>query len=229
MFGRLKAMGVDRDRIVPVAFHVDYFNAPWKDPFSQKAYSQRQFEYSLIYQRENDTGDKNTLYFTPMLMVDGRHPMLGSDPPKAQAALRRTLGEKPAASIAARLVNDPKDPRRKTLSASVAALTLGASGRDLLVGVAIWEDPVTTKVTSGENAGETLVEHYAVRKFDYQRVRLEGTRPKALTFPLELGDGWDAAGCGVAVFVQDWNDGRVHQAESLPWEAKASRATAGTD
>ncbi len=132
MFGRLKAMGVDRDRIVPVAFHVDYFNAPWKDPFSQKAYSQRQFEYSLIYQRENDTGDKNTLYFTPMLMVDGRHPMLGSDPPKAQAALRRTLGEKPAASIAARLVNDPKDPRRKTLSASVAALTLGASGRDLL-------------------------------------------------------------------------------------------------
>lgn len=222
-------MGVDRDRIVPVAFHVDYFNEPWEDPFSEKAYSQRQFEYSLIYQRENAIADKNYLYFTPMLMVDGRHPMLGSDQPKAQAALKRTLSDKPAASIAAKLVADPKDPRRKTLSAAVAALTLGASGRDLLVGVALWEDPVTTKVASGENAGETLVEHYAVRKFVYQRVRLEGARPKALTFPLELGDGWDAAECGVAVFVQDWKDGRVHQAESLPWVAKASRASARTD
>jgi hypothetical protein len=32
-------------RIVPIAFHVDYFNEPWKDVFSDPLYSQRQMTY----------------------------------------------------------------------------------------------------------------------------------------------------------------------------------------
>jgi hypothetical protein len=28
-------------QMVPVAFHVDYFNDPWKDPFSDSLYTQR--------------------------------------------------------------------------------------------------------------------------------------------------------------------------------------------
>src|SRR5437868_694348 len=30
------------ERIVPIAFHVDYFNKPWKDPYSDALYSKRQ-------------------------------------------------------------------------------------------------------------------------------------------------------------------------------------------
>jgi hypothetical protein len=217
LLGALRTMGYGPDQAVPIALHVDYFNKPWKDPFSDNYFSRRQYEYSLIFTRQNGIDDKNYLYFTPMLMVDGRYPMLGSDQPKAQAALRRALAERPGASIDARLTPDPKDPRAAALAVDVRALAPAVAGRALLVGAAVWEDPVTTQVASGENAGKTLVEHYAVRKFAYERVTLTGSRPKSLTIPLALGPGWDPTRCGVAVFVQDWTDGRVYQADSLPW------------
>jgi len=223
LLGRLRDLGYGPDRVVPVAFHVDYFNTPWKDRFSDHEFSKRQYEYSLIHQRENGTNDPNYLYFTPMLMVDGRTPMLGSDRTKAQAALKRATAEKPGASIAAKLEGSPDDPRRKTLSAEVAAVSLSASGRDLLVGVAVVEDSTSTKVGSGENSGKTLREHHAVRRFVYQKVRLTGAKSKSVSFPLTLADGCDPEGCSVAVFVQDWKDGRVHQAESLRWAAAGVR------
>jgi hypothetical protein len=40
----------ERERgIVPIAFHIDYFNKPWKDVFSDPLYSQRQMTYNQLY------------------------------------------------------------------------------------------------------------------------------------------------------------------------------------
>jgi hypothetical protein len=210
LLSRLAALGYGPDRIVPLSFHVDYFNTPWKDPFSDPAYSQREMAYNGALKR-------NDLYFTPMMMVDGRHPMLGSDQPKAQAALDRTLKEKPGVALELDWDGRPEDPGRRTLKVSVKAETSEAVGRDQLVGVAIVENPTTTDVPSGENAGKTLVEHFTVRKFVYQKVQLERSQPKDLTFPLELPADIQARRCGIAVFVQDWLGGNVHQAGSLAW------------
>src|SRR5579871_2632243 len=80
--GQLSKQGFGPDRIVPVAFHVDYFNEPWADPFSKKEYSQRELAYNTVQKR-------NDLYFTPMMMVDGRHPMLGSNRAEATSAIRK--------------------------------------------------------------------------------------------------------------------------------------------
>jgi hypothetical protein len=87
----------------------------------------------------------------------------------------------------------------------------------MLVGVALWEDRVVTKVESGENAGKTLTDRFAVRKYAFQKTTLSSSRSASNTFPLELGPGWDASKCGVAVFVQNWDDGRVQQADSVAW------------
>ena len=96
--------------------------------------------------------------------------------------------------------------------------------RDLLVGAAITEDPVTTRVPSGENAGVTLLEHVAVRKFVFEKTRFDGKAPRTFAFPVALGPDWNAGRCRVALFVQDWKNGRVYQAESIPWTAdKAPR------
>ena len=73
-------MGYGPDRIVAINFHVDYFNEPWADPSPEKAYSQRQLAYNEVQKR-------NDLYFTPLLMVDGRYPMLGSDKTKVVTSL----------------------------------------------------------------------------------------------------------------------------------------------
>ncbi len=210
LLARLGALGSGSDRIIPLSFHVDYFNDPWKDPFSDAAYSQREMAYNTALNRKD-------LYFTPMMMIDGRHPMLGSDQARAQAALKDVLKEKPGVLLAVDLVKGPEDPNRKTLKVTVTGVAAEVAGRDLLVGAALFENPTTTTVPSGENAGKTLVEHGTVRKFVYQKVQLDSSRPSDLSFPLELPADAKAARCGVAVFVQDWLKGKVHQADAVSW------------
>jgi hypothetical protein len=206
----LAGLGYGPDRVVRLSFHVDYFNDPWKDPFSEAAYSQREMAY-------NGALNRNDLYFTPMMMIDGRHPMLGSDQPKAQAALKNVLREQPGVLLALDLARTEGSPSKKTLKVKATAVAAGAEGRDLLVGAAIFENPTTTIVPAGENAGKTLVEHYTVRKFVYQKIQLDRSRPADLSFPLELPPDTRPDRCGVAAFVQDWLKGNVHQVDAVAW------------
>ena len=102
LLARLGALGYGPDRIITLSFHVDYFNDPWKDPFSDAAYSQREMAYNTALNRKD-------LYFTPMMMIDGRHPMLGSDQARAQSALKDVLKERPGVLLAIDLVKGPED------------------------------------------------------------------------------------------------------------------------
>jgi hypothetical protein len=219
LLGRLESLGYGPDRIVPIAFHVDYFNDPWKDVFSDPMHSRREMAYNEVQNRKD-------LYFTPMMMVDGRVPMLGSNRPAALAALKQVLREKPGAVIDATLQGEDPKSSRKTLTLKVAPLQREVVGRELLIGVALFESPVTTDVLSGENAGKRLVEHFAVRKFVYQSATFEesGSKTRTVTFSLDLPADAKAERCGVAVFVQDWKSGVVYQADSVPWTLRTDPA-----
>jgi hypothetical protein len=215
----LAGLGYGPDRVVRLSFHVDYFNDPWKDPFSEAAYSQREMAY-------NGALNRNDLYFTPMMMIDGRHPMLGSDQPKAQAALMNVLRDQPGVLLSLDLARTDGSPSKRTLKLKATAVAVEAEGRDLLVGAAVFENPTTTRVPAGENAGKTLIEHYTVRKFDYQKVQLDRSRPADLSFPLELPPDARPERCGVAAFVQDWLKGKVHQADAVAWSSGPESASA---
>ena len=209
LLGDLKGLGFGPDQIVPISFHVDYFDTPWKDRFSDPNHSKREMSYNTALNRDD-------LYFTPMLMVDGRYPMLGSDQPKALEALKRATADKPGASLSAVWKAGSKDPRKRTLEVNAGILAGSpAAGREVMVGVALYEDGVETDVKSGENQGKHLIERFAVRKFVWERFKLD--RPKTMSFPLGLGSDWNAAKCGAAVWVQDWSDGRVYQADRASW------------
>src|SRR6266481_8067695 len=93
----LGALAEKDRRIVPIAFHVDYFNAPWKDVFSDPLYSQRQMTYNQIYTKPKNP--EYGLYYTPMLMIDGEQSVNGRDPGSAEAAIRQALNKKPAVAI----------------------------------------------------------------------------------------------------------------------------------
>jgi hypothetical protein len=207
LLGRLADLGFGPDRIVPVDFHVDYFNDPWVDRFSDAAYSRRQWSY-------NNVQGRNDLYFTPMMMVDGRTPLLGSNRPAAIAAIKKALKQPPGVAL---ILSLDGDAASKTLTVEMANPATGAVGRELLVGAAVVEDQVTTRVLSGENVGKTLVEPFTVRSFAHKFTRLERTGPKRLTFPLSLTNDAVAGSSRVSVFVQDRADGRVYQADTVPW------------
>ena len=89
--------------------------------------------------------------------------------------------------------------------------------RDLFIGAAVTEDPVSTDVPSGENGGKTLVEHQVVRSFAHEPTKLTGSAAQTLEFDLGLRPGQVAGHSSVAVFVQDEDNGKVYQAEMIPW------------
>jgi len=203
----LASLGFGPDKIVPVAFHVDYFNEPWADPFSNKDYSKRELAYNSVQKR-------NDLYFTPMMMVDGRYPMLGSNRPEALKAIKKALAEKPGASLKLGWANPSAD---RTLNVDVASLSPEVVGRQLMVGVTVTEGPITTRVPSGENAGQTLVEPFIVRSYTYKTAKLGASESTSLNFPVKLPRDSVASKCRVSVFVQDWDNGKVYQADAIPW------------
>ena len=111
----LGALAEKDPRIVPIAFHVDYFNDPWQDVFSDPLYSQRQMTYNQLY-----TKPKNAdygLYYTPMLMIDGEQSINGRDPASAEAAIRQALAKKPGVGLEvalhSRATGSPARPRSR--------------------------------------------------------------------------------------------------------------------
>jgi hypothetical protein len=216
------------DRVVPIALHVDYFNEPWEDPYSHKMFSEREFQYSLLYTKANRIKDQGFLYFTPMLMVDGRIPMLGSDRLKAEGAIKQVLTSKPGVNLGLTL-KDGRDDRHKTLEVALSRPSPTYAGKEVLVGLAIYEDPVTTKVKSGENGGKTLTGRYAARRLEVRVVRLDRSEPITVTFPAVIEAGWDTAKCGLAVYAQDETTGRILQAASVKWLGDRKETPRGRD
>jgi hypothetical protein len=204
---KLIELGVGRDRIVRLNFHVDYFNHPWPDPYSDASYTRRQCDYNAVQRRDD-------LQFTPLLMVDGRRPLFRSDRTTAVAAIEQALKLPPEVALDLRL-----DGRgnRKTALVKVAARSPEVDGRALLIGMALTEDPVKTRVLRGENAGLMLVEHHVVRRLDQRFLKLDRTGTRAVSFLIELPGGADAARFRVVVFAQDRVNGQVFHAEALPW------------
>ncbi len=200
------------------------------DPFSDPRYSRREWQYSLIYDREHQLKNPSYLYLTPLLMIDGRTPMVGSDsgaPAKAREAIRRAIADR--AEVTLELVQKPdaKDPRRQTLDVAVAAAAPGMAGREVLVEVVTVEDGLTTKVGSGELAGETYVGRNVARAFTARTVRLPRRGSGSASVSVALEEGWEPAKCRLVALVQDETNGRVYQARMVPWNAEPDREAAG--
>ncbi len=215
LFGTL-AQEFGPDRIAPVAFHVDYFDEPWKDPFSDHRNSQRQEQYSRIYARERG-GDASVLYLTPLIMVNGRVPMVGSNeeaPAVARKAIREALSRPAEVAVNARL-----DANRGNLIVEVAPRNARMAGKSVLVEVVTTQDDITTEVRAGELNGKTYRARHVARAYDLKRVDLPRANgmPETLEFNVERKPEWKADGLTLLVIIQDEKTGQIYQAQRLAW------------
>jgi hypothetical protein len=209
--------------IVPIAFHVDYFNDPWKDVFSDPLYSQRQSAYNQLY-----SGPKNAeygLYYTPMMMIDGERSVNGRDSASARAAIRQARARKPGVAIDVDLGLE-SDALSGRATVKVTSRSARAEKTPLLVCAVLREDSVVTDIPSGENAGKSLVARFPARLTKYEFVELDGEAPATQRFPFAIKPTWDRRNLRLAVFVQDKRTGVVHQATDLPWRSTRTAATA---
>jgi hypothetical protein len=212
-------------RIVPIAFHVDYFNDPWKDVFSDHLYSQRQMNYNELYTKPKNS--EYGLYYTPMLMIDGQQSINGRDAASAEAAIRQALSRKPAVSLDTTL-DHKSDGLAATAEIKVTSRSAQAEKTPLLVCAVLREDNVVTKVGSGENAGKTLVARFPARETKYDFIELDGSSPATKRFSFSIEPGWKRQNLRLAVFVQNKRTGAVYQAADVPWQSDRPAGRAAT-
>jgi hypothetical protein len=150
----------ERDGVVALAFHVDYWDSlGWKDRFAQPQFTQRQNA------TQRTSGAR--FAYTPQVIVDGR------DAPGWSSLGAATLQPRTPATVALTLAHD----------AGGLALTVAprAGAPAQLSGyVAVVDDGMQTHVGAGENRGETLRQDAVVREL--LPWSLAGAQPATLRF-----------------------------------------------
>lgn len=144
----LNELAQTRRDVLPLAFHVDYWNRfGWTDPFSSAEATERQRVYA------NRSSDPTL--FTPEMIIDGTQAIIGSDADAINTAL--DTAEDDVVTLASVSL-------KAAAGEAVISVGVGAGTADiLLVG---YDRTHTTPVGRGENSGRTLTEANIVRSID---------------------------------------------------------------
>ncbi|MEM8732461.1 MAG: DUF1223 domain-containing protein [Pseudomonadota bacterium] len=144
---RLMAKLADRDEVIALSLHVDYWDyIGWKDQFADPAYTARQKAYA-------HRGGRNMVY-TPQMIINGTDQVVGAramelaDLIAAHAALERPVA-----------IEAVRDGNRVMVTLSPIDPDL-SGGFDLQL--VRYSDARTIEITRGENAGRTLTYHHVV-------------------------------------------------------------------
>src|SRR4051794_1436410 len=159
---QLPSLGFGRDKVIPLTFHVDYWDRlGWKDPFANPKFTARQEQYARAGKLRSPDGPAGLdgLY-TPQMIVDGTIHFSGQ---RRQVALREV--EPPGGGP--RAVDLVADAAVRGATVEVTARVGHASeasrSHDWGLLAALVARKARTAVAHGENGGETLDEVSVVR------------------------------------------------------------------
>ncbi len=200
-FSTLPQRGYTPQRVLSLAFHVDYWNyLGWKDPFAKAQFSARQ--------RDASQRNRARVVYTPQLLLDGadyRRGLLGDDLGQRIAAGKN---QTPDAQISMTFDTGGELPRLRA--------RIGTAVHAAQAYVAIYENNLVTEVAAGENRGKRLRHDFVVREL-YGPFALTAAAPLLIDQGIRIERGWKTADLHIAVFVQDNGTGAALQALSLPW------------
>jgi len=176
--------------ILALSFHVDYWNRlGWKDPFSDKKYSQRQNEYAQRFGLSS--------VYTPQAIVNGQREMTGSDKQKLRSAINASLGGKTLVQFKSIAVAIQADHSVKVNFSLEGNFT----GCDINVALVSLHE--TTAVKRGENSGATLMNENIVRQF----ISVPATANGTIAFNISPAPADD--NLAVVAYVQRRSDGKI--------------------
>ncbi|HSQ44393.1 MAG TPA: DUF1223 domain-containing protein [Ginsengibacter sp.] len=181
---RLLGTYASKENVIVLSFHVDYWDRlGWKDPYSSKEYTKRQYNYASTLHAD---------VYTPQLVVNGQAEMIGSDANKISNAIDKIAKEQPVATLAVRTV------KVENGKASVNFDALGKT-KNATLNVALVEKKTTTDIKAGENGGVTLTNYNVVRNFQTINKVDNGTSIATIDIPPSS----DLKNMLVVLFLQD--------------------------
>ena len=200
----LPGRGLTPDRVVVLAFHVDYWNhLGWVDPYARTEFSERQ-------RASARRGDARFVY-TPQLLLNGkdyRRGLLRDDMPERVGSIGR---ESPAAVI--RL--NRRENGDETLGATATATVAEAAHRPgALLWLALYQNKLATQVLNGENRGKRLEHDFVVRELAGPYA-LDASGVVQGGHGFRLDRSWKGGELYLAAFVQLQGSGDVLQSLAL--------------
>lgn len=186
-----------RPDIIALSLHVDYWDyIGWKDPYAQRAFTERQRAYSRSLSQR--------YVYTPQMVVDGHLQGVGSD----RGAIEQLIRE------AGKTRDAVTRPGLKRVGDEIRID--GGAATSAVVWLAIYDPAHRTPVARGENAGKQLANYHVVR--EWRALGRYDGKPVALPLNLD-GAALDKRGCAVVVQVETPSGpGAVLAALSIPPE-----------
>jgi hypothetical protein len=177
-------------KVFPLSFHVTYWNRlGWKDPFSQTAFDERQYDYGTRFKL-------NSVY-TPQVVINGNTELVGSRRSQVEKSISQALTEAPSYQLT--LTKNIKD---KSMS---VAYKIDKKPISCVLNIALVERNLEVKVPRGENEGRTLKHDNVVRLFKTLKIgsNTEGVTDFTITDDFKLKD------CSVIAYLQNEKMGRI--------------------
>jgi len=203
----LPKLGLTRDKVVPMTFHVDYWDGlGWRDRFARHEFTARQEWYARNVRLRAPLGESGISgLYTPQMVVDGRVHLSGGRRSQAVQEMERAA-ERPA--------NFDLTPRLSVygdaidVQIEVIDRASGGPGPNWRAQVALTVKRARTTVARGENAGSTLEEAAVVRALS-ERVVIPsgGSTPVRVRLTKPTDEPWSEI--DVVAFVQSDRTGEV--------------------
>ena len=193
----LEEQPVAKAEVVALELHVDYWDRlGWKDPFSSRAFTERQEAYSRSFAGSD--------VFTPQMVVDGRAHFVGSDRGEATKAIGAAVEHQHLPlTVSTRMAGESL---RMTIDLPAAP----REGEPIDVFAALTEKDLTSVVRRGENGGRTLKHAAVVRKIQ----ALGSLEPQAFVAEgqLKIERNWTATNLRAVVWLQGRKTRQVYGA-----------------
>ncbi|HEY8118990.1 MAG TPA: DUF1223 domain-containing protein [Methylophilaceae bacterium] len=200
----IAASGFTSDKVVPLAFHVDYWDyIGWKDRFARPDFSARQRQVAAI--------GRSDFVYTPQVILNGIDFRGWSQNSRFTQTISSSLNQPARANLSLNLA--PAASGEFTLKATAQTIR-PADRKNADIFIAVYENKLTSKVSAGENNGRQLDHDYVVREW-YGPYRLDENANGAWQRAFSLKPEWKGRNAGVATFVQDRTNGDVLQALAL--------------
>jgi hypothetical protein len=201
-----KSQPFDGVEIIPLAWHVDYFNNPWVDPFSSKDWTARQQQYV-------DRFNLRSCY-TPQMVADGVAEFVGGEKP-AFAEAMANAARNPKGTIEISLANG--DAQSVNVKVNASSLPQLSSNDKAEAFVVIAENGLINAVRRGENGGSKL-RHSAVVRLSKKIGEVDPKSPGSFAgeASLTIDASWKRDQLQVVAFIQELHSGRVLAAGSSP-------------
>ena len=174
--------------IIPMAFHVDYWNyIGWKDPFSKAQFSERQRDYASMM---NSQGN-----YTPQLVINGKHELVGSKENAINEIVNKELALKKQYTISIEKV---------TLSDNQVIVDYNVvnSAPNTIINLALVKKEAFTSIKRGENSGLKQTNYNIV--FDFKTVSSSNNKSS-----FEFSKEWSASDFLVVAYLQNSKTGTI--------------------